>query len=173
VGIGTVLADDPELTCRLQGVDHKLTRIVVDRQLSIPLESKLVRGAVDVPTWLITREKNETAKMRALESVGIKMIAVPADDVGYIDLRVAARLLAQFGLTRVLVEGGAYLAAAMLKDDLVDRLEWFTAPMLIGDDARASVKSLNIDLLAKSPRFKSTGIRIMGEDRLESFVRIG
>lgn len=174
VGIGTVLADNPELTCRLSGMENThVVRVVVDRQLTIKLDSKLVEGAKLDPTWIITREKRDTSKAEALEKKGVKVIPVPSDDVGYIDLRVAARKLGEEGLTRVLVEGGAYLAAAMLKDDLIDRLEWFTAPRLIGGDGKEGLKALGLDNLQQTPRFRPIFSRQMGDDRLESFVRAG
>lgn len=174
VGIGTVLADNPELNCRLPGIEHnRNVRVVVDRQLAIKLDSKLVTGAEKEPTWIITREKSDAGKAKDLEKRGVKIIPVPSDDVGYIDLRVAARKLGEEGLTRVLVEGGAYLAAAMLKEDLIDRLEWFTAPRLIGSDGKEGLKALGLDNLSQTPRFRPISCRLLGDDRLETFVRAG
>ncbi|NDE90590.1 MAG: bifunctional diaminohydroxyphosphoribosylaminopyrimidine deaminase/5-amino-6-(5-phosphoribosylamino)uracil reductase RibD, partial [Alphaproteobacteria bacterium] len=123
VGIGTVLADDPELTCRLPGLEHTSPiRIVVDRRLSIPLDAKLLKEAGEKPLWIITREKSDSGKIKELEKRGANVITVPTNDDGYIDLGVAARKLGEQGLTRVLVEGGAYLAAALIKDGVIDRL---------------------------------------------------
>lgn len=174
VGIGTVLADNPELTCRLAGLENRSPiRVVVDRQLNIPMHGKLVLTTHETPTWLITREKSDTGKMKELEKAGVKVIAVPTNEDGYIDLGVAARKLGEFGLTRVLVEGGAYLAAAMIKDDVVDRLEWLTSPSLIGDDGKPSLKSLGVEVLGLRPQFKPYACRMLGNDRLESLVRAG
>lgn len=174
VGIGTVLADNPELTCRLAGMEsNHVVRVVVDRQLSIKLDSKLVESAQKEPTWIITREGRDAGKAAALEKKGVKIIPVPTDDVGYIDLRVAARKLGEEGLTRVLVEGGAYLAAAMLKDHVIDRLEWFTAPRVIGGDGKEGLKALGLSTLAQTPYFKPISCRLLGEDRLETFARAG
>jgi diaminohydroxyphosphoribosylaminopyrimidine deaminase / 5-amino-6-(5-phosphoribosylamino)uracil reductase len=174
VGIGTVLADNPELTCRLAGLEHASPiRVIVDRQLNIPLDGKLVQTTNEYPTWIITREKSDAGKMRELEKRNVKLITVPTNDDGYIDLGVAARKLGDMGLTRMLVEGGAYLAAALLKERVVDRLEWLTSPSLIGDDGKPSLKSLGVELLSARPQFKHYGSKTLGNDRLESFVRAG
>lgn len=174
VGIGTVLADDPELTCRLPGLEKASpTRVVVDRQLNIPLSGKMVMAASEKPLWIITREKNDSGKIRELEKRGAVVLTVPTNDDGYIDLGVAARKLGEQGLTRVLVEGGAYLAAALLKDGVVDRLEWITAPSVIGDDGKPSLKPLGVETLAARHQFKPYGCKMLGYDRLESFVRAG
>ncbi|MBY0428856.1 MAG: bifunctional diaminohydroxyphosphoribosylaminopyrimidine deaminase/5-amino-6-(5-phosphoribosylamino)uracil reductase RibD, partial [Alphaproteobacteria bacterium] len=172
VGIGTVLADDPELTCRLPGLEHASPiRIVVDRQLNIPMKGKLAITANEKPCWVITREKSEAGKIKDLEKRGIKVLTVPTNDDGYIDLGVAARKLGEQGLTRVLVEGGAYLAAALIKDGVVDRLEWITSPSLIGDDGKPSLKPMGVETLAQRHQFKPYASRMLGNDRLESFVR--
>ena len=172
VGIGTVLADDPELTCRLPGLEHTSPiRIVVDRRLSIPLDAKLLKEAGEKPLWIITREKSDSGKIKELEKRGANVITVPTNDDGYIDLGVAARKLGEQGLTRVLVEGGAYLAAALIKDGVIDRLEWLTAPSLLGEDGRPSLKSLGVETLTQRHQFKPYACKMLGNDRLESFVR--
>lgn len=174
VGIGTVLADDPELTCRLPGLEHSSPiRIVVDRQLNIPMKGKLAITANEKPCWVITREKSDTGKIKELEKRGITVLTVPTNDDGYIDLGVAARKLGEQGLTRVLVEGGAYLAAALIKDGVVDRLEWITSPSLIGDDGKPSLKPMGVETLAQRHQFKPYACKMLGNDRLESFVRAG
>ena len=174
VGIGTVLADDPELTCRLPGLEHASPiRIVVDRQLNIPMKGKLAITANEKPLWIITREKSDAAKIKELEKRGATVLTVPANDDGYIDLGVAARKLGEQGLTRVLVEGGAYLAAALIKDGVVDRLEWITSPSLIGEDGKPSLKGMRVETLAGRTQFKPYANKMLGNDRLESFVRAG
>jgi diaminohydroxyphosphoribosylaminopyrimidine deaminase / 5-amino-6-(5-phosphoribosylamino)uracil reductase len=174
VGIGTVLADDPELTCRLPGLEKASPlRIVVDRQLNIPMNGKLLSAANEKPLWIITREKSDSGKIKELEKRGANVLTVPTNDDGYIDLGVAARKLGEQGLTRILVEGGAYLAAALIKDGVVDRLEWITAPSLIGDDGKPSLKPLGVATLAARHQFKPYSCKMLGNDRLESFVRAG
>lgn len=174
VGIGTVLADDPELTCRLAGLEKASPiRVVVDRQLNIPMNGKMVTSAAEQPLWIITREKSDAGKIKELEKRGAVVLTVPTNDDGYIDLGVAARKLGERGLTRVLVEGGAYLAAALIKDGVVDRLEWITAPSLIGDDGKPSLKPLGVETLVQRHQFKPYACKMLGNDRLESFVRAG
>jgi diaminohydroxyphosphoribosylaminopyrimidine deaminase/5-amino-6-(5-phosphoribosylamino)uracil reductase len=146
---------------------------VVDRQLNIPMTGKMVTAAGEKPLWIITREKSDAAKIKELEKRGAVVLTVPTNDDGYIDLGVAARKLGEKGLTRVLVEGGAYLAAALIKDGVVDRLEWITAPSLIGDDGKPSLKPMGVETLAQRHQFKPYASKMLGNDRLESFVRAG
>jgi len=131
-GIGTVIADDPQLTCRLPGLEHASpVRIVFDRNLRLPLESKLVQTAKDVPLWVITG-KEKTSK--ALEKAGVNIFPVGTDDM----LEAAVMLLAEQGITRLLIEGGAKLTTAFLQSGLVDRMYWFRAPILIGNGGLAA-----------------------------------
>ncbi len=174
VGIGTVLADDPELTCRLPGLEEASpVRIIVDRQLHISPSAQLVKSAAKIPTWILTHEKNDAAITETLKKAGVKLVPVPAREDGMLDLRIAARKLGELGLTRVLVEGGAHLAAALLREDLIDRLKWFTAPALMGGDGRGCVHTLGLEHLSQMMRFRAISSRKLGEDRLESFTRAG
>ena len=75
------------------------------------------------------------------------------------------------GLTRVLVEGGAHLAAALLRHDLVDRLAWFRAPMLLGGDALPALVSFGVDHLAEAPRFRRLSLAELGDDLFEYLTR--
>ncbi|MBI3419622.1 MAG: bifunctional diaminohydroxyphosphoribosylaminopyrimidine deaminase/5-amino-6-(5-phosphoribosylamino)uracil reductase RibD [Proteobacteria bacterium] len=174
VGIGTVRADNPLLSCRLPGLEEfSPIRIVVDRKLRLPFDSQLVRTARQYPLWIITSDRHEADHVALYEQEGAKIVSVPVNEEGYADPLIAARKLGELGLTRVLIEGGAHLAAAFLREDLVDRLEWVTAPLLLGSDALPAMEVLGRELLADHPRFKSTGMRLLGQDRLESFVRAG
>lgn len=174
VGIGTAITDNPSLTCRLPGLEARSpVRIVVDRQLNLPPTHVLVATARAVPTWIITQERFDKARGGALEKAGVTLIPVPLDADRYANLAVAARKLGDLGLTRVLVEGGAHLAAALLREDVIDRLEWFTAPFMLGDGGRPALKNLDIAALKDVRRFRSIASRTCGEDRLESLIRVG
>jgi diaminohydroxyphosphoribosylaminopyrimidine deaminase/5-amino-6-(5-phosphoribosylamino)uracil reductase len=166
VGIGTVLADDPELTCRLAGLDHhRLVRVVADSQARLPAASKLVQSAARQPVWLLTGPKAEIAQLHA-SNVRIIPVAVPD---GMIDLAAALRALADAGLTRVLVEGGARLASSLLKSGLADQLLWYRAPSVMGDGASA-VSGLGISRLAEMPRVMRKETIRLGEDVLETYL---
>lgn len=174
VGIGTVLSDDPELTCRLPGLeDASPARIVFDSKLQIPLSAKLVWQAANVPTWMVTGENHNAATAVNLKKSGIKILPVPEGKDGKLDLIAAAKKLGDLGFTRVLCEGGAYLAASLIKANLADRLEWITAPDLLGNDGRCALHSLGIENLAQMPCFKPVSSRALGQDRLESLARAG
>ncbi|NUB31842.1 bifunctional diaminohydroxyphosphoribosylaminopyrimidine deaminase/5-amino-6-(5-phosphoribosylamino)uracil reductase RibD [Azospirillum brasilense] len=174
VGIRTALADDPELTCRLPGLAHRSpVRIVVDSRLRLPLTGKLAVGARSVPTWVVTREDADPSRLAVFQDCGLEVIRVPADSAGLPDLAVASAALARRGLTRVLVEGGATLAASLLRANLVDRLEWFRAASVIGGDGLPAVHAFGVDGLERMARFRRTDLRQAGDDLVESYVRRG
>jgi diaminohydroxyphosphoribosylaminopyrimidine deaminase/5-amino-6-(5-phosphoribosylamino)uracil reductase len=172
VGAGTALADDPRLTCRLPGLaDRSPVRVVVDGRLRLPLTAALVRSAREVPTWLVTLARNEAQRLAAYRDCGVEVIEVPATAEGNLDLQAALRALGGRGLTRVLVEGGAVLAASLLRADLVDRIAWFRAPALIGGDGVPMAQAFGVDALGQAPRFVRRGLAEIGSDMLETYVR--
>ncbi len=172
VGSGTVLMDDPVLTCRLPGLtDRSPVRVVVDRRLRMPLTAKLVQGAKQQPTWLITLAGGDAARIATLEDCGVQVIEVAAKDTGIPDMRAGLEVLGTRGITRLMVEGGAHLAAALIRADLVDRLEWFRAPSLIGADGVPAVQAYGVDTLDQQARFRRIDIRSAGDDLWESYVR--
>lgn len=174
VGIGTALTDNPMLDCRLPGrSDASPIRLVVDRQLLLSPESVLAQTARATPTWLITQEKFDKTKAAVLEKLGITLIPVPLDGEGYTNLSIAARKLGELGLTRILVEGGAHLAAALLREDVIDRVEWFTAPFVLGDTGRPALKDMGLATLKDAQRFKAIATRAYDEDTLQTLVRVG
>jgi len=173
VGSNTVISDDPELTCRLPGLaDRSPVRIVVDGRLRVPLTARVVAEAQRVPTWFVTLKGDAPARHRAFRDCGVELIEVRADGET-VNLAEAMRELGKRGLTRVLVEGGATLAAALLRADLVDHLDWFRAPRLIGGDGVPAVTAFGIETLAAMPRFERVAVEPLGADVLESFHRPG
>jgi diaminohydroxyphosphoribosylaminopyrimidine deaminase/5-amino-6-(5-phosphoribosylamino)uracil reductase len=128
VGIGTVLADDPDLTVRDAALPRRQpTRIVFDSALRIPLESKLVRTARQVPVLIVARAGSE-ARRAVLEAAGAEVLVADG-------LAPALRELRRREIRSVLLEGGPTLAGAFLADGLVDRLAIFTAPVRLGPGA--------------------------------------
>src|SRR5258708_32846038 len=131
IGSNTVLSDDPLLTCRLPGLEQRSpVRIVVDGRLRVPLTARVVAEASKVPTWFITIKGGDTARREAFRRAGVELIEVPATPDRTADMTAALRELGRRGLTRVLVEGGATLAAVLLAADLVDRLPRVHPPVL-------------------------------------------
>lgn len=173
VGIGTALADDPELTCRLPGLgDRSPVRVVVDSSLRLPLAAKLATGARRIPTWAISGPSPDSARSEALAALGVEVIAVAAGADGRVDPAAALSALSSRGITRVLVEGGAAMAGALLGAGLVDRLEWFRAASLIGGDGLPAVAGFGVDALSATARFERTAVRRAGADLAESYRRI-
>lgn len=172
VGAATVVADDPLLTCRLPGVTGRdPVRIVIDGSLRVPLTAKLVAEAKDVPTWMVHRRGVEAARLQAFLDCGVELIEVPFTKTSEMDLAVALAELGKRGLTRVLVEGGARVAGALLEADLVDRLAWFQAPALLGGDALPAVEAFGVTALSEARRFKRLTVEAYGEDLLETLTR--
>lgn len=172
IGALTALADNPMLTCRLPGLERATPlRIVLDGRLRLPLTHDLVASAKTVPTLLVTLPHAEHRRLRAYEEAGVEAIAIEPDDGGRPDVTALAKALGARGVTRVLIEGGATVAAAFLRADLVDRLEWFRAATLIGGDGVPATAPFGIDRLADAPGFSRTGLIDLGGDVLESFTR--
>jgi len=172
IGIGTALADQPSLTCRLPGMeDRSPVRIVADSTLRLPVESPLVETAGDVPTWVVTVKSADQDKRQALEAKGIEVIEVAAGNDGRPDLIAVVMELGGRGLTRLLVESGGDLAAALIKHDLADRLAWFRSPKLIGGDGKGAVAAFGIEAIAEAPAFVRDSITDAGDDVLETYRR--
>lgn len=131
VGIGTVLADDPELTDRLgRPRSRPLARVVLDSRLRLPLESKLVRTADAAPVLVFTSFA-EQERIELLRALGVTVIRAPAHD-HRVSLPAVLEELGRREITRLLVEGGAEVAAAFVEHRLVDKFTLFLAPRLIG-----------------------------------------
>ncbi|MCW5730008.1 MAG: bifunctional diaminohydroxyphosphoribosylaminopyrimidine deaminase/5-amino-6-(5-phosphoribosylamino)uracil reductase RibD [Alphaproteobacteria bacterium] len=174
VGIGTALADDPELTCRLPGlVARQPVRIVLDSQARLPLRSRLVRTAGAGPVWLLHGPGAQPRHLEALRQAGIECLGLPAASDGRVDLMAAMRELGARGLTSLLAEGGGALAAGLARYGLIDRLHWFRAGILLGGDGLPAVGPFGLSELARAPGFRCVSRRRLGEDMLESWYRAG
>lgn len=172
VGSNTALQDDPELTCRLPGLPQRPpVRIVLDGRLRLALTARVVATARDIPTWMITREDADGPRRRAFEDCGLEVLAVKTDEAGFPDLRRALELLAERGITRLLVEGGGRLAASLIRADLVDRMVWFRSPSVIGGDGLPSVAAFGVDVVTEAPRWRRLRGDILDDDLLETFAR--
>ncbi len=138
VGIGTAIADDPQLTVRLPGLRSRSpARIVLDRLARLPATSKLALSARDVPVFVAACPEGDAANRAELERAGVKFLATESYD-GRVALPELLEDLANRGMSRVIVEGGADTARAFLEDDLVDRIALFYGPEKIGSDGIAA-----------------------------------
>lgn len=172
VGSGTAQADDPELTCRIAGLEARSpTRVVLDTRLSLSLTSRLVRSARDVPVILFCGRNVDDHRLKALEDAGVSVVRSGADDSGQPRPDAVINTLAASGVTRLLLEGGARVAAAFLRAGLVDEIALFRAPRVIGGDGLAGVSGFGLEHLDHAPAFRLTGMRRLGDDVLETYRR--
>src|SRR3954447_2028074 len=133
-GIGTVLSDDPQLTCRLPGMEQRSpVRVVLDSALRMPVRSKLAATATRTLDWAFVDEAARPAHEAELTGAGVEVLCVPGAN-GRLDLSAVLRALAGRGITRVMIEAGPILSAAFLSADLVDEATLFRAPNSIGAD---------------------------------------
>lgn len=162
VGVETVLADDPELTARLPGrpVDQPL-RVVLDSRLRTPATAKVASGCDSLILTLAEPSPVGTATV---------------ERVGAADGRPAAiaclGALKRRGVTSVLIEGGGQVAASFLRAGLVDRLDWFRAPILLGGQGRSCVAALALSRLSDAPRFRRLAVEPCGDDLWERYERL-
>jgi diaminohydroxyphosphoribosylaminopyrimidine deaminase/5-amino-6-(5-phosphoribosylamino)uracil reductase len=131
----------------------------------------MVASARDVPTWIITRDDADDARADAFRDLGVELIPLQPGAAGYPDPAAMLAALGERGLTRVLVEGGATLAAVLLRAQLIDRIAWFRSGGIIGGDGIPAVEGYGVDRLAAMARFERHGVKRVGSDLLETFSR--
>ena len=169
IGIGTALADDPLLTCRLPGMaEISPVRVVLDSGLRLPIISRLVKGARQVPVWIVGATDASRAPEDALRGHGVEVLR-SAGGGGRLDLAVALRQIADRGITRLMVEGGPTLASALLAADLVDEAQLFHSPQAIGADGIDALDANAAAALGR--RLTSAGSEPVGPDQLDSYQR--
>lgn len=163
VGAGTARADDPQLTVRGMGDVPQPVRVVLSRRLNLPDDSAMTRGAA--PVWMIHGDA-PADRRAALDARGVTLLPCPAGPGGHIDLGAALAALGERGLTRVYCEGGGTLAAALLTQGLVDRLDCYTAGVAIGAEGTPGLGAMGLSALADAPRLRLTDVRRLGADVL-------
>ena len=168
IGVETALADDPELTVRLPGHNaHQPARVVLDSRQRLSPDCKLARTAHEIPTFLISTTEPDPA----LVDAGVRVLRVRAVGEDRPELKTVVQTLGDKGLSRLLVEGGGQVAASFLRCGLVEVLEWFRAPIVIGGEGRPGVGALAVAALADAPRFRRTAVRELGDDLHETYER--
>ncbi|MCK0208603.1 bifunctional diaminohydroxyphosphoribosylaminopyrimidine deaminase/5-amino-6-(5-phosphoribosylamino)uracil reductase RibD [Starkeya koreensis] len=167
-GIGTVIADDPQLTCRLPGMqDRSPLRVVLDASLRLPPTSALARSLAVAPLWVIAAEDAPDAPEAMLTAMGVEVMRVRRRSDGAVDINEAVKLLGLRGITRLMVEAGPRIAAAFVRERLVDEANVFHAPALLGMDALDALEGLPLSVLddylseARSERQGPDRLRIM------------
>ncbi len=171
VGIGTVLADDPALTCRLPGMlKASPVRVVLDPGLRIPARSQLVASAREVPVWIVCANDAPAEPEHVLTGLGVTVMRSPAGEGG-LDLTAVLRALAERGITRLMVEGGPKVAASFLRAGLVDEAVLLRGSLTIGPDGVDALDGLALGALTASPVLVLSDTQTIGGDQLERYER--
>jgi diaminohydroxyphosphoribosylaminopyrimidine deaminase / 5-amino-6-(5-phosphoribosylamino)uracil reductase len=173
VGIGTVLADDPLLTCRLPGMEARSpVRVVLDRALRIRGTSKLVHSARETPLWVMTSSLSEAPAAMKLGAAGAQVIRVATTTTPPgLDALAVLHVLAERGITRLLVEGGARVASSFVAGGLVDELWLLRGPDPVGVDGVPALDALPLSVLTQSPTFKQRASETLQRDTLTIYER--
>lgn len=168
VGIGTVLADNPMLNCRMQGgIDP--VRIVCDTHLRIPMDCQIVQTADTIETILAT-STNEKEKIDQLIKKGVQILQIPEKD-GCIDLNLLMQTLGEKGIDSILLEGGGRLNDSFLREKLIQKAYVYLAPKIFGgEDAKTPVEGIGISLPEQSANFKLQQIQQIEEDILLEYI---
>jgi len=166
VGIGTVLADDPLLTARTVPLpEQQPARIVIDSRGRTPPDGRLVQslglGRIIVAT--------DIERSGPLLETGAEMWPCGVSDTGGVDLEYFVKRCAIEGLHSLFLEGGGKLAASFIRAGLVDKIEWFRAPLLIGGDGYPALGPLALPNMDRAPRWRMAATERIGDDTLETY----
>jgi diaminohydroxyphosphoribosylaminopyrimidine deaminase/5-amino-6-(5-phosphoribosylamino)uracil reductase len=174
VGIGTVLADDPLLTCRLPGMAAESpVRVVLDRALRLPGTSRLVHSARETPLWVMTSSLSEAPAAMKLGAAGAQVlrVATTTSPPPGLDLAAVLRALAGKGITRLLVEGGSRVASSLVAAGLVDEVWLLRGPEPIGEGGIAALDALPLTAITGSPTLKVRASESLQRDTLTIYER--
>jgi diaminohydroxyphosphoribosylaminopyrimidine deaminase/5-amino-6-(5-phosphoribosylamino)uracil reductase len=177
VGIGTVLADDPELTVRLvkfPKTREQPLRVVLDSKLRTPLTSKVAQIDERTRTLIVHGPSASAAKRRRLSELGIDLAEVPEAGKGELDLRAVSAVLGIYGIRSVLVEGGGATHGAWLRSGLAKRVALFIAPKLLADSFAKPLasgparKTISDAIALKNVRYRRVGPDLLVTGLLKS-----
>ncbi len=164
VGIGTALADDPMLNCRIEGA-HQPWRIVVDSHLRLSPDSRLCRTAQEYPTMIACLD-TDTDKRKILEEMGVTVVVCPEED-GHVSLPYLMRALADRQISSVLIEGGGQLSESALRSHIIQHIYAYIAPKLLGGrDAKTPVEGQGADHPDAAAQLTYRRMTRLGEDWL-------
>jgi len=171
VGVGTVLADDPELTVRLPGLEARSPiRVVVDTRLRTPASAKLIASAGKVRSWIVAAADAPRDAEARLAQAGAQVLRLPAAADGRVSLRGVLQALAERGITRLMCEGGPELAEALAREELLDEIVLVTAPHALGAKGSVAVRP-SLAAALSGGRFTRAEELLFGEDRWVRHVR--
>ncbi len=163
---GTLKADDPLLTCRLEGVDHQPLRVIVTSG-DVPAEDSALARSTDAgPVWCFC-----PCEVAGRLPGGIKGIETETDEDGRPRLDAVMKILAGEGITSVLVEAGGRFVAGLMAAGLIDRLVWMRSSSVIGGDGLASLAELGLNSLADGQLYERQALSSLGDDAIEVLRR--
>lgn len=172
VGVGTVLQDDPQLTTRLldrQGVNP--LRVIVDSTLRIPPTAHILDVAAERRTLVATTARASETLCDRLRRRGVEVVCLPAADDGRVHLAALLSYLGEHGMASVLVEGGATLSAALLRQRLVDKVVFFIAPKIMGGDGLSAIGTCGVESMEQVIHLQDvTGQRVGNDFLLEAYL---
>jgi diaminohydroxyphosphoribosylaminopyrimidine deaminase/5-amino-6-(5-phosphoribosylamino)uracil reductase len=172
VGIGTVLADDPLLTCRLPGMEKRSpVRVVLDTALRISGSSRLVHSARATPLWVMASETAEAAAATRLGAAGAQVVRLPPRSLPGLDLPAVLHALSERNITRLLVEGGSRVASSFIAADLADEIWLLRGPQPIGEGGIAALDALPLDAITQSPAYRVRASETLDDDILTIYER--
>lgn len=163
-GIGTVISDDPRLNVRLDGVSHNLIRIVLDTNLRIPPDARILNPA-EGPVWIFHRH-DPVGKLQILKDKGVELFCMDQMEIEPILNALAAR-----DITRLMVEAGQGIVTSFVHSGFVDAINWYCAPHDIGSDGLDAIVGVGIEDLAQKTGLKMTDEYGIGSDTLKVFER--
>lgn len=172
VGVGTVLADDPKLTARTDPpAPRQPLRVVIDTHARTPPTAAIVRSACPrAPVRVYVGISAAPARLADLAGASVTVVPVSERD-GRVDLGAVVADLAGLGAATIYVEGGGQVAASFLREGLVDRIEWFRAAILLGEEGRPAIGPLALGALADAPRYRRVAVVEVGADLWERYER--
>lgn len=162
VGVNTVIADDPELTCRINN-EKNLIRIIVDTNLRIPMDSKVIRNKNKL-TIVATSFNSNEEKKKKLRDLGIKVVEV-SEKKNKVDLKELMEVLGSEGIDSILIEGGGTLNFSALEEKIVDKIIFYIAPKILGGEkSKSCIEGTGFSELKDAPNLKDISYRKIGED---------
>lgn len=163
VGIGTVLADNPSLTCRLEGKKSPI-RIIVDSSLQTPIDANVLKNQDIAKTIIATTSKADEEKKQQIEALGVEVIVLDEKD-GHVDLKQLQEAISYRKIDSVLLEGGADLAFGAIKDGIVDKVRYYIAPMMLGGkQSKAALGGEGFEHLRDAFFLENVTTRQIGQD---------
>ena len=167
IGSNTAVLDNPQLTTRIAGQPDPI-RVIFDTHLRLSPKSNLALTAAQNPVWIFTQSA-QGDQAEALKNLGVQLFEIPASPK--LDVTAALAILKERGVISLLLEGGGTLAASFIALGVVDVIEWFRAPIILGASGRSGIGPLKLTDLSLAQRFNRIDLSELGDDVHERYER--